>query len=62
MLASIFETARHLIGTSKIVIKQIPQFYLIPAVSAASENLLHVQLAVYWESPNLIPRNPVLHV
>lgn len=50
---------------------QIPQFYLIPA--AASENLpeilqnhpgsvLHVQLGVYWESPNLIPRNPVLHV
>lgn len=44
---------RHLI---EIVIIQIPQFYLIPAVSAASENLilqnhpgsvLHVQLGVY---------------
>lgn len=29
MLADIFETARHLIETAKIVIKQIPQFYLI---------------------------------
>lgn len=55
MLADIFETA-------KIVIKRIPRFYLSPAVSAASENLLHVQLGVYWESPNLIPRNPVLPV